>query len=159
MFPKSHYTLPGRDLEQDLISNFKFKGPTPLVSIALLSVACSLHTIPNLENIFRSLVNNLRSGKLRFSNFSPTNGRTTLPTVKCFERCSFDTRVIIVIVREFYQGQVSIPTIRSQSRKLLACPLMFEWFSHSDHRSEDDRQYSGSTAYLMLYARIAKLSK
>ncbi|GKF81444.1 hypothetical protein Tco_0240046, partial [Tanacetum coccineum] len=35
----------------------------------------------------------------------------------------------------------------------------FEWSSHSDHRSEDDKQYSGSTAYPMLYAKITKISK
>ncbi|GKF43276.1 hypothetical protein Tco_0129828, partial [Tanacetum coccineum] len=54
--PKLHYTLLGRDLEHNLVPDFKFKGPTPLVSIALLSITYRLHAIPNLENLFRSLV-------------------------------------------------------------------------------------------------------
>ncbi|GKA35443.1 retrovirus-related pol polyprotein from transposon TNT 1-94 [Tanacetum coccineum] len=58
-FPKLHYALPGRDLEHNLISDFKFKGPTPLVSIALLSIKRRLHAISNLKNLLRSLMNNL----------------------------------------------------------------------------------------------------
>ncbi|GJR16256.1 hypothetical protein Tco_0798908 [Tanacetum coccineum] len=134
MLPKWHHTLPGRDFEHNLISNFKLKGLTPLVSIALLSIMCSLHAIPNLENLLRSLVNDLWSGKLCFSKPSADNtGRSdNLLTVKCFDRLqSFNASVNKLLL---YENSTKV--LKSNCVPNALCKdcktLEVKWLSRSD---------------------------
>ncbi|GJV13193.1 hypothetical protein Tco_1354734 [Tanacetum coccineum] len=103
-FAETYHPFPWGHFQQDLVSNLKLERFTPIIGIALLTIASSLNSTLDLNNFLSRFMNDFRSGELAIPNLSPTNGGSTLTTVQCLKGSSFNARVITIVVQKLYQG-------------------------------------------------------
>src|SRR4051812_22546198 len=106
---ESLHSLQWGDSEIHKISNCKSHLSTLGVGITLLTRLSGLETLTNQLDLFFGLFQNIWSENLTFSSLRPVQGRATLPPIQSFKWCHLQTRLVAVVVGEFFIGQAVLP--------------------------------------------------